>query len=393
MSNISISNILKRENILDFFVGFLIFLLCMPYFMWDTGRLNLIILMLIGIISVLNIKRISIKHIIIIIFFIFIFIYTSVGNNFSGFFFKLILLSFIIIQERKLLNILKWFKLIFSVSIFLSLITYILIVFLFIPINYDIIKPLNSLKTDNYILYPFLVSDSLLGFKYFYIRFFGIFDEPGVIGSYATLLLFIDNYNFKSKQNIILFIGGFLSFSLYFIISSLVFFTLTGNIKRRLFIISFFVIFFLLTKNNKILTNLIWDRLKIENGQLKGDNRTTTSLDAYYSYFLKSENVLFGKGNLYLNKYGEIGSSSYKELIINYGMFFFIFLSFTYIFWSYYYIKKPKYILIFLFLYFGMIYQRPFIFNPIFFFLFVVVLYQLKQNSISEYLKVHKSFK
>jgi hypothetical protein len=209
-----------------------------------------------------------------------------------------------------------------------------------------------------------------------------MFDEPGVIGIFVTVLLVIDNYNFKSKQNIILFIAGILSFSLYFILCSIVFFFLTGSLKKRLFVIPIFIIFFLFTKDNLLLDNLVWDRLTIEDGQWKGDNRSSAGLNASYSSFLHSDDLLWGKGQNYLRSYGETGNSSYKELVMTYGLVFLIFLCISFILFAYIHIRNRKYFFLFLLLFFGMIYQRPFIFDPAYFFIYIAAILKFKEISL-----------
>jgi len=373
----------KKENIFGIIYGFSMFLICMPYFMWNTGKLNLIIFVAIGMVSIYNLKKFTLSNFVILLLFLFLFVYASIGNNITGLFFKLLLVSFLLIQENKILCGLKWFKKIFVISITLSLITYVALVVFSLPISYNLIKPLNYLKSD-YFQYPFLVSDDILSLKNLYIRFFGMFDEPGLVGSYATILLFIDNYNFKSKQNIILFIAGFLSFSLFFIVSSIVFFFIQRSFKKRIFIIPMFLTFFFLTKDALVFNNLIWDRLTIENGQWKGDNRSSASLDANYTNFLSSDDVLWGKGINYLTQSGEIGSSSYKELVINYGIIFMIILCLSFFYFAYSYIKYLKYFIYFMFLFLGMLYQRPYIFDPAYFFIFVASIVQLRQISLNK---------
>jgi hypothetical protein len=145
-----------------------------------------------------------------------------------------------------------------------------------------------------------------------------------------------------------------------------------------------FLTFFFLTKDALVFNNLIWDRLTIENGQWKGDNRSSASLDANYTNFLSSDDVLWGKGINYLTQSGEIGSSSYKELVINYGIIFMIILCLSFFYFAYSYIKYLKYFIYFMFLFLGMLYQRPYIFDPAYFFIFVASIVQLRQISLNK---------
>ena len=89
-----------------------------------------------------------------------------------------------------------------------------LLLFFGIPVPGKIIAPLNAVKTYNYIAYPFLVIPNYLGAGldvYFQsLRFCGPFDEPGVVGTIAGLMLYIDNFNLKDKRNIFNFWTSFI---------------------------------------------------------------------------------------------------------------------------------------------------------------------------------------
>lgn len=79
---------------------------------------------------------------------------------------------------------------------------------------YRVINALNTLKSYDYMAYAFFVMPS----KTFDIlpRFFGMYDEPGVVGTIAGAILMTRQFNFKKWINIPIFIAGILSFSLFF---------------------------------------------------------------------------------------------------------------------------------------------------------------------------------
>ncbi len=306
----------------------------------------------------------------------------SWGLNIFGIITRIAPITFLFIREDKFLEYFNWFKKIFVLTTLLSLISYSIIVFFNIQLKHNYIAPLNTLKNFDYVQYPFLVSSGLLGINQLNVRFSGMFDEPGVIGSIVTILLFADNYNLKSKQNIILFIAGILSFSFYFIISSLVYFLYISNIKIRLIVIILFLFSYLTTKDNPIVTILVWDRFIYEDGQLKGDNRAHEDLQSTYEVFINSNDVLFGKGANYAKANNLMGSSSYKSLILNYGAVFFISICLSFGLLAFFTIKKYKYVIGYLFLFGGMIYQRPgLIYDPTLFFLLIAIMYSFKQES------------
>jgi predicted RNA-binding protein with RPS1 domain len=88
-------------------------------------------------------------------------------------------------------------------------------------VGYSLIDPLNPLKDFLYKQYPFLVMPNEV-INVEFPRFYGVFDEPGVIGTFAGIMLFAERYNLKKISNIILFVSGVFSFSLFFILLSAV---------------------------------------------------------------------------------------------------------------------------------------------------------------------------
>lgn len=80
--------------------------------------------------------------------------------------------------------------------------------------DYSIISPLNTIKSYEYIQYPFLVVSQVSDFVYF--RFCAYYDEPGVVGSIASLLLIGNRFNLRLWENWPILIAGLFSFSLFF---------------------------------------------------------------------------------------------------------------------------------------------------------------------------------
>ena len=99
-------------------------------------------------------------------------------------------------SKRFMVNVFDRYKTLYSIIIGISILVWLLL-FFGIPVPGKIIAPLNAVKTYNYIAYPFLVIPNYLGAGldvYFQsLRFCGPFDEPGVVGTIAGLMLYIDN--------------------------------------------------------------------------------------------------------------------------------------------------------------------------------------------------------
>ena len=259
-----------------------------------------------------------------------------------------------------------------------------MVFFFSVSIKYDLINPLNTIKIYKYVQYPFLVyyTEGFLNFNKLYnLRFYGMFDEPGVIGTIVTILLFADNYNLKSKQNIILVIAGIFSFSFFFIVSSLVYLFILFKNKYRILVICLVLSTFIFTRDNEVVKFLVWNRFIIEDGKVKGDNRSTKRLDLVYQEFLNSDDLFWGRGAKYTSNQKLDDASSYKLLVLNYGIIplfiicaFFTLLAITRI-------VRLKYLLIYLFLVFGMIYQRTgFLFDAANLFIMFGCIFAIQSN-------------
>lgn len=371
------NSLIQIENMIGFLFGLGIFLLSMPYFMWGTDILKTFINLLLFIISLFYLRKLNNYDYLVLPLFLFYIIYSANGSNILGYISKLFIFGFLFIKDDKFLFFLNWFKKIFIFSLILSLVTYILVVFSPFQIDYNLIKPLNN-EFSNYLQYPFLVSPTHLGFKFLNIRFNGMFDEPGVVGSAAVVLLFADKFNLKSKQNLIIFIAGLLSFSFYFIICSTFYFFYIANSKLRILIALLFFLIYFMTSNNPYIKSIVWDRVTIENGEIKGDNRSSKILDARYEQFINSENILWGIG--YKDALKDVEeTSSFKLYVIAYGIAFMFFVFFAFSLYAYFNINNLKYFFGYMFLLIGMFYQRPgFILDPPRFFLFIACIYSLK---------------
>lgn len=353
----------------------------MPYFTWQTILLNKLLVFIILLISILNLRGITKKDLFIIPLFIYFLCYIaySYSSNLLGYISISTGLFILLIDKSKTIVFFRYFKFLFVFSLALSLIVYILIVFVNINIPYNLIEPLQKDYFSNVYQYPFLVSVSKLGFQYYNIRFSGMFDEPGVVGTLAVFFLFADNFNYKNRENYILLIAGLLSFSLYFYICIIVKYLLIASNKIRVLFIFLVFLFVYLTYDNLIINLLVWNRFKVEDGTFLGDNRTTKNFDASFDDFLKSGDLLWGKGTKYTQEIRET-SSSYKSVIISFGLVFFCILIMAFSLNAYFNITKKKHLILYLLLFLGMMYQRPSFMELNYFFLLISGVYMIEQK-------------
>lgn len=167
------------------------------------------------------------------------------------------------------------------------------------------------------------------------LRFYSLFDEPGVLGTISAFILWGNQYNFKDKRNIIILIGSFFTFSMAFYILTIVGFFISSkiNLKKKilylLFIVSFIYVMFILLKDNVAFQQSVIYRFT--NMEETGvDSRSTYEINRIWHNFISSNDIFLGYGKEeFIDKIGGI-SSSYKNFIMRYGIFGFLVLIYSY---------------------------------------------------------------
>jgi len=160
-----------------------------------------------------------------------------------------------------------------------------------------------------------------------FVRYCSLFIEPGYIGVACVLLLHVNDFNFKDKNNIIILFISLVTLSLATYL--LLFLTyLFRHLNRKgikylilfsLIMIILFIIF--LNKEDSIIYQKIISRLLPDNkGRISGNNRFTPKLDKFYEQFKSSNSLFWGIGSEEF-KAKDFGSNAgYKVYIITYGL-------------------------------------------------------------------------
>ena len=221
------------------------------------------------------------------------------------------------------------------------------------------------------------ISSSYVDYRFAYLttslittRLCGLFNEPGYLGTIAALCLIADNLNLRKIENIVLMVAGFLTLSLAFfilIIFALLFKALKDRKTAFLVVVAIVVIAVslpALVKMNEGVEHLV-ERFTFEDGVWLGDNRADNVVDAAFEQMFKQkDNLLFGYGNGYTMNIEKVGTSSYKGIILDYGLVGVIII-WGLLFISAYSFIKPltcrKNELFFLICFFLCIYQRPYV--------------------------------
>ena len=240
---------------------------------------------------------------------------------------------------------------------------------------------------------PYLIADRGYGvyyisYKLFYlmsqydivIRFNDFFEEPGYYGTFAAFFLCADKLNFRSKNNIILFIGGLLSLSLGFIIILIIYYILVNISQYKKWIGLVLVALALMMLQDMQTGNPYIDavvsRMNITDEGLAGDNRYGQSFERVWDETLKNDMYYTGYGAGYAEYFGTSeteGLGSIKSYIVNFGIIG------TLIMFGPIFIlgvkqainTENKNMLLYILINYISLYQRPCLFVPAYFIIFI----------------------
>lgn len=368
--------------------GVLLYCLSFPYFFWPivlNPYWNFILGMILAYIFYANKAIFSSKVRMLLIAFLAILVLYWRTSGYNIFFFLLLspVLMIPFCNDSFANKAYQYFFTIYSVVIAISIVEYILAVLGVISPLFTI-PPLNELKGDVYKVYFTMITLDTPP-----VRFSGSYDEPGVVGTMSAIMLAKENFNYKDKRVIVVFLAGLLSMSLFFYIAVFICWVINILRKKKLItsvllisaILSFAVFIIMRVP---VLTEKIADRLSFDERteSFAGDNRVDKLIVADYLDSMEGRTFWFGiedkEGYLDLVE----GSSSIFNTIIVHGWLFIICYSLYFVTYFYSYKERRVPFAIFVFLFLATIYQRPFMmFSYFFIFLFT---FMARNNSEAE---------
>ena len=131
--------------------------------------------------------------------------------------------------------------------------------------------PLNPDRDYNVYLFNSYIASSF-DFSSHY-RFYAFFDEPGVLGNIAMVMLYLQKFDLKKWYNVVLLVSGILSFSLAFYFAVAAYYIIFGDIKLKVVFVAVVIIAIYYFYDNEDIYNLVFGRFVLEDGQLAGYNR------------------------------------------------------------------------------------------------------------------------
>lgn len=333
----------------------LVFFLMRPYFVWKSPEIIMILASVaISTIAATHISYKRNKDLLCLLIIAYLFLSMMRGAHVGG---TIINLSFAFLPFMKmdfLLKVYEKFRIIIIGFFTVSMVSYITVLF-GLQTSSELIDPLNDLKQLQYAKFFFLVLPSTLdGFG----RYCSVFDEPGVVGTLAGLMMCVAGFNFKKKGNFIILLNGLLSLSLFFYLISAIFLLYRLPGKYKILFVLGVVALYVLTIDNEILKIAIWDRLSFnEDGSLSGDNRNTEDFIAVWDRAKYDIQILFGYGEKYVRNYTE--SASIQLFILRDGLLFVLMYFAVYLLYAKRIMKSNRDFVLFGLILFLTLYQRP----------------------------------
>ena len=374
--NFTLKSMVSNLSFIDILVSFLLLCSFQPFFVWSNGILFSLVnfLLVLFLFPSIKVDKNNIS-VLVLLFLLYTWVCIRGGFTFIGSLSNYCLLVFICLSPQKFDRVFIYFKNTFAIVIGISLIIYILVVIIGVELPSFEIEPLNREKNDVvYHCYYFLITFEKYGILL--PRFCGLFDEPGVIGTICGCLLVADRFNLKDKYNIIIFLAGVLSLSLFFFVTAFAYILVFSKVRAKIAIILIAAVLLFFFADNEFLDLYLWDRFDFSDGKIAGDNRKMGISPTWYKSFQQSSSYYWGLGNNAHSIYNA-GGCSYSDLIIDYGVLFFILYVVSFSAYAFNRLKNFKLWLAFLLAFGGVIYQRPFITFIGYFFLMIAPIYTL----------------
>ena len=360
-----------------------IFLAFNPYFVWQlpiaASGIACVIMCGLSLINCKTKKTIFLPMLLLTILYIIMAFHSDL--SLMGFIAVIMICPLFFASDPFINSVYKYFTLFYSCAIGVSLIVYILVVFLNINLPHTQIDPLvEEKKWVTYYVYPFLVYVENSGFLNF--RFHGLFDEPGVVGTISGAIMLTERFNLKKIKNIPIFLSGLFSLSLFFLLVTIVYVAIRSSMVKKISIVLLLLASFAVLRQNEVLDTLVFDRLEFSDGFLAGDNRNHMS-EVWYKNFSKSSAYWWGLGGG-SHAIHNPGGASYKDLIIDYGVIFFITYVLALIWASLRIIKRRSDVVLYIIILLSVLYQRPFLGNISYTFIMFAPLFVFSQNTSGE---------
>lgn len=355
------NNIIKyiRTNFRYWILAVCALLFMQPYFIWNTawGTISHFVFLLILLKSYKADNMMGGQ-----ILLSFLYLYMAIMGNYTiiGAITTIAFIPLFFVNSDELEKTFNCFIRIYAVLIAISAVVFVLVFYLNIDLPHHSIVALNQLKDVEYDSFFLMVNSKIQGF--YNMRFMGLFDEPGVVGTISSVLLISEHFNLKKWYNIIILITGFLSFSFFFYVVIWAYILLFAPVKTKIY--SFVIVILSLSipavMDNEFLNMFIIDRIFNADNISDLFSRSRDSFEIWYSNFRFSSDYFFGLGGQAHLKY-DLSGASYKHIIVDYGLIYFVLYILGFYLIARHKILESKDLILYMTLFLSVLYQRPFI--------------------------------
>lgn len=335
----------NQKSIHDYWVAFVVFCSISPYFLWKTfTHSDLNIVVLIELIFIISQLGLSILHrntlilkerakLISFLLLIGVLIYLFNGDGLDFYPARLIPIIAITViisfNDKKVLRIYDCYMTLVALSLIMGIGIYLLNL-LGVNIPYNELVAQNEGKTEVYQFYRQYFGAVQIDSLYADImpRLCGMFDEPGVVGTFCALFLVSKRFDLKDWRTYIFLLGGLLSLSLAFfflVILGLTLFSLNRDNKvLKIILIVLCVSMFVLTSYPALLDYILsrignGNIFSIMSGRMTNVNSYNQEMSKFWSTDLR--HLLFGMGyNASMKNINMAGSYYYTMPIYDHGL-------------------------------------------------------------------------
>lgn len=316
-----------KENPIPCLITAIVYCGNAPWFLWKYGAFIGFFLSIILLISIRNkLPNVSANIWMFILFFlfpIFILIPFFRGMHFSSWIYIIIFLCTFCISDNQFIKALKYITNILSYIILISLPLWLIHIFVAPLPLYDVYDFSQAKGADNVIMnnYFFFVMNTGTIAN----RFYSVFDEPGVLGTFSAFVLFGNSYKMNWKTIVIL-IGGFFTYSMAFYVLTMLGILITywrrPAVLLRITIPIAIIgcMGFLYLKNDLAFQQAVLYRITGNKISDLVESRNAYEVNQYYDKISDNEQILFGVGFDKMTNLGLFNGASYKHFIIEYGL-------------------------------------------------------------------------
>ncbi len=352
----------KNINKRAYFAAFLLFSVIPAFYLWGNIFLPIlsVVFPLVFLIEALH-HGTNKRKVFIIIYTSFVLLWYVIASGVNIFGTVLVLTPVLLLLPKSSFHVRVFdaFLRVFALIMGVSVLTFILVVLLGVNLPHIEIQPLNEFKLESYYLFPFFVTtDGII--TPFMIRFMGFFDEPGVVGTLCAIILMTERFDLKKWENIIILIAGIVSMSFFFFIICFVYILMIVPFNQKILIILAGIVIIISLQNNELINDTLFSRFIINDGQFEGMNREHGDFTSFFNNFRHTNAYWTGLGPGHAELLND-GGSSYKQVIVDYGVVFFGLYMSCFFLNALSIIKKPSMIFVYSILILGTMYQRPFV--------------------------------